>query len=86
MPFLFWLGGFPYQNGLQKKVGTLVRTSLEDLVKLKAGLRQGVRAISFFGTSQSGDRFKGSRLSIDQLLGKSKGDPCKGRPKGKPQL
>ena len=29
---LVWLGGFFFKNRLQKKVGTLILTSLEDLV------------------------------------------------------
>ena len=32
LPFFFWLGGFPYQNRLQKKRDTLILASLlEDL-------------------------------------------------------
>ena len=37
-PPLLWLGGFPYENRLQKKVGTLILTSLlEDLVLVSQG-------------------------------------------------
>ena len=44
MPFdqLFWLGGFPNQNRLQKKVGTLiVACLLEDLARIPRVLGGG---------------------------------------------
>ena len=28
VPFIFWVGGFPYYNRLQEEVGTLILTSL----------------------------------------------------------